>query len=176
MKLTIQAENPLEAMLLSAGLIPRPVILPVLSMGISSVLVTAMRLDVFEHLQKTPMTVAELATATNCDRQGIQVLLESLDGFGFVERERDWYRLTKETTRYLTTSGDREKRDFAYFFLRDVSRNLAQLEEKIRTGEQANFYFSPPSADCWGNYLPFLEGNGQRLAPKVVNWLTNSHG
>ncbi|NJO40252.1 MAG: hypothetical protein HC865_06170 [Cyanobacteria bacterium RU_5_0] len=65
MKLTIGAENLLEAVALSAELIPRPAILPVLSMGISSVLITAMRLNVFDPLQKAPMTVAELATATN---------------------------------------------------------------------------------------------------------------
>jgi ubiquinone/menaquinone biosynthesis C-methylase UbiE len=170
MKLTIGAENALEAMVLSAGLIPRPAILPVLSMGMSSVLITAMRLNIFDHLQKAPMTVGELATATECDRFGIEVLLESLDGFGFIERDHDWYQLTKESARYLTESGDKARRDFAYFFLRDVSRNLEQLEYKVRTGERSNFHFSPPSADCWSNYLTFLEGSGQSAAPKIVKW------
>jgi ubiquinone/menaquinone biosynthesis C-methylase UbiE/predicted transcriptional regulator len=170
MKLEIGAETPLESVALSAGLIPRPAILPVLSMGLSSVLITAMRLNVFDHLQKSPMTVAELAMATNCDRFGIQVLLESLDGFGFVARDRDWYQLTKESARHLTESGDKARRDFVYFFLRDVSRNLEQLEHKIRTGERSNFHFSPPSADCWSNYLTFLEGNGQQVAPKIAKW------
>jgi predicted transcriptional regulator/ubiquinone/menaquinone biosynthesis C-methylase UbiE len=170
MKLAIAAENPLESVALSAGLIPRPAILPVLSMGISSVLITAMRLNIFDQLQKSPMTVAELATVTNCDRFGIQVLLESLEGFGFVERDRDGYRLTKESARYLTESGDKARRDFAYFFLRDVSRNLEQLEHKVQTGERSNFHFSPPSTDCWSNYLTFLEGNGQQAAPKIAKW------
>jgi predicted transcriptional regulator len=170
MKLTIGPENLLEAFALGTGQIPSPVILPVLSMGLSSVLVTAMRLDVFEHLQKTPMTIAELAVSTNCDRFGIQMLLESLDGFGFVQRDQDWYKLTETSQRYLTIAGDKPRRDFANFFLRDVSRNLEQLEHKIRTGERSNFHFSPPSGDCWANYLTFLEGNGQRIAPKLVKW------
>jgi ubiquinone/menaquinone biosynthesis C-methylase UbiE len=171
MKLTIGAENPLEAVALSVGLIPRPAILPVLSMGVSSVLVTAMRLNVFDQLQSSPMTIAELADATHCDRFGMQILLESLEGFGFVECEHhDRYRLTKESARYLTASGDKASRDFVYFFLRDVSRNLEQLEHKVRTGERSNFHFSPPSGDCWANYLTFLEGNGQKTAPKFVKW------
>ncbi|MDF5721433.1 MAG: class I SAM-dependent methyltransferase [Rhizonema sp. PD37] len=170
MKIAIKADNPLEAVALSSGLIPSGAILPVLSMGVSSILITAMRLNVFDHLHNAPMKIAALATATNCDVFGMEVLLEGLYGFGFVERNENGYRLTKDSARYLTESGDKVRRDFVYFFLRDVSRNLEQLEHKIRTGEQSNFHFSPPSSDCWSNYLKFLEGNGQRLAPKIAKW------
>ncbi len=75
-----------------------------LGMGVSQVLMTAVRLNVFNHLQDGPKTAAEVARATDCDLHGMQVLLESLDGFGFVRRRRERYHLTKESARWLTRS------------------------------------------------------------------------
>ncbi|MUL39089.1 methyltransferase family protein [Gloeocapsopsis dulcis] len=170
MKLTLGADNLLEAAVLQAGVIPQAALLPVLSMGLSQAAIAAIRLNVFEHLHQQTMTVAELAAAINADEFGVQVLLESLEGFGLVQRQHERYQLTQDAIQYFTDAGDRSRKNFVYFFLSDVSRNLAQLEDKIRTGKQSNFHFAPPSSDCWANYLSFLETYPQRSLPKLMKW------
>jgi hypothetical protein len=170
MQLSLQPEGFLETLIFQTGQIPRTALLAVMSMGVSQALIAAIRLNLFQHLQDRAMTVAELATAVKCDRFGIEILLESLEGFGFLQRQQDKYQLTSESIRNFTTAGDKPRRDFVYFFLQDVSRNLAQLEQRLQTGEPANFHFCPPSSACWSNYLTFLEGNGQLIAPKMVKW------
>jgi predicted transcriptional regulator len=170
MKLTLGADNLLEGAVLQAGLIPQAALLPVLSMGLSQVAIAAMRLNVFEHLHQQTMTAAELAAAINADEFGVQVLLESLEGFGLVQRQHQQYQLTQDAIQYFTDAGDRARKNFVYFFLSDVSRNLAQLEDKIRTGKRSNFHFSPPSSECWSNYLTFLESYPQRSLSKLIKW------
>ncbi len=61
----------------------------------------------------------------NCDAGGMQVLLENLDGLGFVNRQGDRYKLTQDSAKYLTKSGG-----FIQDFMRlggDFSRQIVLL-------------------------------------------------
>lgn len=169
MRLTIQAENIWEFILLKLGLISPLSLLPALGVGVSQVLITSVRLNVFDSLKNSPKTASELAKELNCPVIGIEVLLESLDGFGFVKRDGDRYKLTKESTRWLTNEGG-----FTQDFIRfsgDVSHHMVLLEENIRTGKVANHHFHPQSPTCFANYLTILKGSSQEKAPKMIQWL-----
>lgn len=168
MRLTVNPENILEAIALQTRKELQPFLLPMLGMGVSQVMLTSVRLNVFDALQETPQSAAELAKKLNCDSHGMQILLESLDGFGFVKRQGKQYSLTQESARWLTKSGG-----FIHDFLRlrgDISRQMVLLEEDVRTGDVPNFHFNPQSATCFANYYTMLKSSGQQGAAKVIKW------
>lgn len=168
MRLTLKPEGILESIAFKMGKVPRPFLLSMLGMSVSRVLFVAVRLNVFNHLQSSPKTVAEVANATDCDHHGMQILLESLDGFGFVQRIGDKYQLTKESAQWLTKSGG-----YIEDFMRlggDIERQMTLLEQDVRTGEVPNFHFEPLSPTCWSNYLTMLKGSGRQGAPKLLEW------
>ncbi|MBF2008994.1 MAG: methyltransferase domain-containing protein [Chlorogloeopsis fritschii C42_A2020_084] len=168
MKLTVKPENILEAIALNSRKELQPFLLGMLGMGVSQVLVTAIRMNVFDALQEHPKTAAELTTQMDCDPHGMQVLLESLDGFGFLKRQGQHYQLTQDSARYLTKSGG-----LIYDFLRlggDINQQLVLLEKDIRTGEVPNFHFNPQSATCFANYYTMLKSSGQQSAPNILKW------
>jgi len=168
MRLVVKPENILEAIALQTRKELRPFLLAMLGMGVSQTMVTAVRLGVFDALQESPQTAAELAKVMNCHPHGMQVLLESLDGFGFVKHQGNQYSLTQESARWLTRSSG-----FIQDFLRlggDISRQMVLLEEDIRTGDVPNFHFEPQSATCFANYYTMLKSSGQQGAANVIKW------
>ncbi|NJK28681.1 MAG: methyltransferase type 12 [Acaryochloris sp. SU_5_25] len=168
MKLTIQPENPLEAIALLTRKELQPFLLTMLGMGVGQVVVTAVRLGVFDALKDNPQSATALADSLHYDAHGMQVLLESLDGFGFVQRQGSQYSLTAASARHLTDSGG-----FVQDFLRlggDIGRQMVLLEEDIRTGEVPNFHFDPQSTTCAANYYTMLKGSGQQRSPEVLKW------
>ena len=93
---------------------------------------------------------------------------QSLDGFGFVNRQGDRYKLTQESAQYLTQSGG-----LIQDFLRlggDISRQVVLLEEDIRTGEVPNFHFDSQSLTCSLNYYTMLKSIGKQGAPNVLKF------
>ena len=168
MKLTIKAENILEAIALQSRKELQFLLLGMMGMGVSQALITAIRLNVFDALQESPRTASELATAMNYDFHGMQVLLESLDGFGLIKRQGQQYRLTQDSARWLTKSGG-----LTQDFLRlggDIAQQMILLEKDIRTGEVPNFHFNPQSVTCFANYYTMLKSSGQQIAPNLLKW------
>ncbi|MEG4208363.1 class I SAM-dependent methyltransferase [Microcoleus sp. Pol7_A1] len=168
MLLSIKPENSLEAIALQTRKELSPFLLAMLGMGVSQAVVTAVRLGVFDALKEHPQTANELAKTMNCDARGMQVLLESLDGFGFVNRQGDRYKLTQESAQYLTQAGG-----YIQDFLRlggDISPQMVLLEEDIRTGEVPNFHFDPQFPTCSLNYYTMIESSNQQGAPNVLKF------
>jgi ubiquinone/menaquinone biosynthesis C-methylase UbiE len=168
MRLTVQPENPLEAIALQTRKELQPFLLVMLGMGVSHAVIAGVRLGVIDALQAKPQTAAQLANELQCSLHGMQVLLESLDGFGFVKRHGNRYQLTPESARYLTRSGG-----FIQEFLKlagDINRQMMLLEEDVRTGEVPNFHFDPQSSTCALNYYTMLKSSGKQRSPDVLKW------
>jgi ubiquinone/menaquinone biosynthesis C-methylase UbiE len=168
MRLTVKPENPLEAIALQTRKELHPFLLTMLGMGVSQAVVTAVRLEVFDALQEKSQTATDLAKAKGYDLHGMQVLLESLEGFGFVQRRGDRYQLTQASACCLTRSGG-----LTQDFLRlggDINRQMALLEEDIRTGTVPNFHFNPQSPTCAVNYYTMLQSSGKQRSPEVLKW------
>jgi hypothetical protein len=168
MKLSVQPENLLDFIALQSRSELQPFLLTILGMGVSHSVIAAIRLGVFDALQAKPQTASELAQATHCTVTGMQVLLESLDGFGFIVRRNQTYYLKKATERHLTKSGG-----FVPDFLRlagDINHQMILLEEDVKTGQVPNFHFNPQSDTCTLNYYAMLKSSGQQQAPQVFKW------
>lgn len=173
MQLTLKGDGILESVLLKSGKLPEPFLLTMLGMGVSQALIAASRLDIFNLLQQSPKTAAELAEITKCDRHGMEVLLESLSGFGYLKQKSDRYKLTKTAKASLISSGNADTKQYINDWMRfcgDVSSQMALLEQDIKTGEVPNFHFTPQSDTCPSNYLSMLKGSGRQSASKVIKW------
>lgn len=168
MRLTLKPENPLEAIALQTRKELQPFLLVLLGMGVSHAVIAAVRLGVVDALHNTPQSAAELARRLNCDLHGMEVLLESLDGFGFVRFRQGRYQLTPEAAKYLTQSGG-----LIHDFLKlagDINRQMMLLEADVQTGQVPNFHFDPQSSTCSLNYYTMLKGSGQQRSPEVLKW------
>lgn len=88
MKLSVVPQGLLERIVFALGIVPTPLVLGFWGMGASRVVISGTRLGVFEALEGEPKTTAEVAHATGCDEQGMETLLNALNGFGFVRRRR----------------------------------------------------------------------------------------
>ena len=83
MRLTVQPENPLEAIALQTRKELQPFLLVMLGMGGSHAVIAGVRLGVIDAFQAKPQTTAQLANALQRSLSG------SLDGFGFVIRKNN---------------------------------------------------------------------------------------
>ncbi|MEH2279129.1 MAG: hypothetical protein V7K40_31180 [Nostoc sp.] len=87
MKLTIKAENILEAIALQSRKELQFLLLGMLGMGVSQALITAIRLNVFDALQESPRTSVNYAEASPVPF-GILLRVASLIGEGCVTLPR----------------------------------------------------------------------------------------
>lgn len=86
--------NVLERFLARRGKIP-PLLLdlgvPMFQVG---VMLAALEVGIFEHLEEEPRELAALARETGCAERGLQNLLDALVPMGWVEEEQGGYRLS----------------------------------------------------------------------------------
>jgi ubiquinone/menaquinone biosynthesis C-methylase UbiE len=168
MRLALQPENLLEFFLLKMGKISPFPLLPMLGLGMGQALITATRLGLFDRLNDRPKTAAMLAEELACDLHGLEILLESLDGFGFLSYRQGYYQLTAESAQWLTNSSSSIQDSLKLGG--EIARQMVLLEEDIRTGEVPNFHFNPPSPTCYSHYITSLGESGRRKAPKIIEW------
>jgi ubiquinone/menaquinone biosynthesis C-methylase UbiE len=168
MRLAVQPENPLEAIALQTRKELQPFLLALLGMGVSHSMIATVRLGLFDTLNNRPQTAIELADTLSCDLHGMQVLLDSLDSFGLIQRQGDRYQLGATAAQHLTQSGGS-----IYDFLKlggDIQHQMILLEEDVRTGQVPNFHFDPQSATCALNYYTMLKSSSQQRSPEVLKW------
>ncbi|BAC88246.1 class I SAM-dependent methyltransferase [Gloeobacter violaceus] len=166
MQLTVAPENIFESFALTNGQISRSLALSILGVGVSKAVLAADRTGVFKQLTDAPRTAVELARATNCSLHGMQVLLESLEGFGFVHRKSERYRLTKEVAGWIDSDGG-----LAKSLMQLVGDNLQLLQpEDVAEGTPPISRGEPRSPACWADYLAMIKNGGHQSSPQLVQW------
>lgn len=134
---------------------------------------------VFDLLDGTPRTVAELAGLTGASPRGLRALLNALLGLQLVTRTGDRYALTDESAAFLVST----KPGFHGAMIRHASRQLlpnwTQLPDVVRTGRPATavnrngggaeffsefvealFPLSYPAAQSLGAHLGLAQADG----------------
>jgi hypothetical protein len=94
----------LEWMLERFNLLPVPLLDTPLAPGMGKALATACELDLFEVLQKHPMTSQELAARLECSPQGLAALLQLLSAAGYLRARQGRYHNRAVTRRWLLRS------------------------------------------------------------------------
>ncbi len=93
----------LEHLLARLNLLPVPLFDTPLASGIAKVLVTACELGVFDALSQHPLTLEALAERSQCNPQGLQLLLQLLVSAGYLRQNRGLYRNSRMAQRWLTS-------------------------------------------------------------------------
>jgi len=93
----------LEHLLARLNLLPVPLFDTPLDAGIAKVLVTACELGVFDALSQHPLTLEALAERSQCNPQGLQLLLQLLVSAGYLRQNRGLYRNSRMAQRWLTS-------------------------------------------------------------------------
>ncbi|HVK40422.1 MAG TPA: methyltransferase dimerization domain-containing protein [Candidatus Kapabacteria bacterium] len=121
--------NLLERTLLAKGVIPSVLLDTGVSMFQASVLLTAADIRLFNHLQKGPLSAAEIAVKTECSQHGIEVVLNCLSNLGYLDLRGSQYSLSAAMRRSFPID---LFPDMVPFF-RAVNAKLNDATDAVRT-------------------------------------------
>lgn len=167
MRLGITSQNPLEFALLRLGIVPKPLLLGYWGMSVSRCMLTGVRLGVFDALASGPKTAEELASELKCDRDGMEVLLASLNGMRYVRRRSGAYVNSRQAQRWIVRSSRFSMADTLLFY-DDIWDTLGTMTEGVRTGEMGNFHYEGRPAEFWQHYLNGLASFARLAGPSLA--------
>jgi hypothetical protein len=130
----------------------------------------AYRLGVFETLREGPLTAAQTAQRLRSDERGIQLLLDTLEVFGYVTREDGRYANSAMSAEWLLP-GDSGSFGPAFDFWSTIVFQLwADLEQSIREGQPPlDFYqWLEQHPDTRQNFQTVMRTIARAAAPEVV--------
>ncbi len=166
MRLGIVGEGLIERLLLRLGVVPTPLVLGYWGMGASRCILTATHLGVFEVLEGTELSAEEVAERLGCDAFGCEVLLNALNGFGYVRRRDGRYTNRRVASRWLNSSARFSLKDSVLFY-DDLWDVLSAMTESVRTGRVENLHYAGRSEEFWSHYLRGLGAFARFAAPEI---------
>jgi len=98
------------------------------------ILEAALNFRVFDLLDQSPKTVAELAAQSGASARGLTAILNALVGLEFLARKGDRYALTPESASFLVSTKPAYHGGFFQHMTQQVMPHWMQLTEAVRTG------------------------------------------
>ena len=167
MKIGLRGENLIEKLFLGTGILPEMAIVPFLSTFIANAVLTAQRLEIFSLLEKNSMSVKEVVEKIEADEHGMQVLLEALTAFGYLEKLNGKFQVSRAFRKSLDGNMSEMARAMM-IFAPDVAKKFENLDKAVKTGEVENFHFTPITSSSWSHYLTFLKGVSKEPTKALV--------
>ncbi len=168
MRIGFKGEDIRERLFLATGMMPELAVVPFISMVVNNAFFTAQRLGIFTLLERGPQTAEAVAEQAQADEHAVQVLLEALTGFGYLQRRDGTFELSRAMRKSLSGRSAEMARSMLEF-APDVARKFETLDEAVKTGDVADFHFNPVNADQWGHYLTFLKQSAGRPTKAIVD-------
>ena len=110
---------------------------------------------VFDALDQSPKTIAELSRKTGASRRGLTAIVNALVGFNFLARKGDRYSLTPESSAFLVSTRPGYLGGlFKHMSSQSIPKWL-QLERVVRTGKPAQAINSQQSGAAF--FVEFVE-------------------
>lgn len=97
----------------------------------------AVRHGVFDSLDHSSKTIAELARETGASRRGLTAIANALVGFNFLARKGERYSLTPESSAFLVSSRPGYLGALYKHMSSQIIPNWLQLQQVVRTGRPA---------------------------------------
>lgn len=133
-------------------MIPTPMVLTLWGEAVSHVLTASVRLGVFDRLEQGKATSIEVAEACGCDRKGMEVLLDALTGFGYIERSRGLYFNSKPASKWFVSSSPVSLRD-PLLFIHELREVIGSLEVGVKTGRTFDLHHEDRPPEFWELYM-----------------------
>ncbi len=94
----------------------------------------ALNFRIFDLLDRSPQTIAELAQHTGASLRGLRAILDALVGLEFLARKRDQYALTPESSAFLVSTRPTFYGAYFMHMTRQCIPRWLRLNEAVRTG------------------------------------------
>jgi 2-polyprenyl-3-methyl-5-hydroxy-6-metoxy-1,4-benzoquinol methylase len=152
MRLSLSGANPLEWLALRAGVVPTPAAEAWGGMGVSGMLIAAVRTGLAARLAQGPATAAELAADLSLDPVPTRLLLDCLRSGGHVVTRGGRYQLSRSSRRWLDPGSELSVARFVAGTA-DYWTWWASLDEVTRSGQPAGHHDAPPDDPYWRRYI-----------------------
>lgn len=167
MRIGVIPEGIIERIVSAIGLLPTPLVIGSWGMAASRCIITGTKLGVFEALASGAKTAQEVAEVTQCHPESMKALLSALNGFGYLKRRGEYYSNSKVTKRWLLKSSRFSQRD-AVLFYQDLWELMSEMDERIRTGKQADLHHSGRPSEFWERYMRGLASFARLTSLEIV--------
>jgi len=152
MRLSLSGANPLEWLALRAGVVPTPAAEAWGGMGMSGMLIAAVRTGLAARLAQGPATAAELAADLTLDPVPTRLLLDCPRSGGHVITRGGRYQLSRSSRRWLDPGSELSVARFVAGTA-DYWTWWASLDEVTRSGQPAGHHDAPPDDPYWRRYI-----------------------
>ncbi len=152
MRLSLRGANPVEWLALRAGIVPTAAAEAWGGMGLSAILIAAVRTGMTTRLARQPSTAADLAADLGLDPVPTRLLLDCLRSGGHVTVRSGRYQLSRSSRRWL----DPESRLSVAQYVAGTSDYWAWwagLDEVTRNGRPVGHHEAPPDDPYWRRYV-----------------------
>jgi hypothetical protein len=174
-RLALRGANPIEWLALRAGLVPEVAAEAWAGMGMSGVVVAAVRTGITARLAAGPATAAKIAADLGLEPLPTRLLLDCLCATGHVASRSGRYRLSRRGRRWLDPASPLSVA--AYIAgTGDYWDWWAGLTDTMRTGVSAGSHNAGPDDPYWRRYITGQRDLARLSAPEVARKLPLPRG
>jgi hypothetical protein len=139
------------------------------TLGFRAALV-GVRLGVFDTLEKSPRTAADVAEQLGTDQRGTESLLEVLTSLQYLRRQGDRYANRPTASRWLTQARDPAFVEATGFLEMAAFDLWGDLEEAVRSGRPVREFYAWLEADPErsATFQAWTRWTARDLAPEIV--------
>jgi 2-polyprenyl-3-methyl-5-hydroxy-6-metoxy-1,4-benzoquinol methylase len=152
MRLALRAANPAEWLALRAGVVPNPAAEAWGGMGLSGVLIAAVRTGLAGRLAHGPATASDLAAELELDPVPTRLLLDCLRSGGYVTCRAGRYQLSRSARRWLDPGSSLSVARFVAA-TEDYWAWWSKLSDTTRSGQPHAHHDAPPDDPYWRRYI-----------------------
>jgi 2-polyprenyl-3-methyl-5-hydroxy-6-metoxy-1,4-benzoquinol methylase len=152
MRLALRGANPVEWLALRAGVVPTAAAEAWGGVGLSAILIAAVRTGMTTRLAQQPSTAADLAADLGLDPVPTRLLLDCLRSGGHVTVRAGRYQLSRSSRRWLDPESGLSVAQYVAG-TSDYWAWWSELDEVTRNGGPARHHDAPPSDPYWRRYI-----------------------
>lgn len=144
----------------------------------SKAMFTAVRLGVFDHLERKPQSAADLAAELHLNAKALRRLMTACVALGLLARDGDIFRNTPAASRYLVETSPHTFAGYIRYSDESLFRLWSHLDDAVREGsnrwEQAfgsrdalfDYYYRDPQATA--NFVRAMNGFGMLVSERLA--------
>jgi 2-polyprenyl-3-methyl-5-hydroxy-6-metoxy-1,4-benzoquinol methylase len=150
------------------------VMLDLLGTAAFQIVIAAVRLELFEAMNSSPQTVAEIASIAQTDQRGTKALLDALVPLGYVTKQNDQYANTPLTKKWLLKDSPSSFVQGLEFWAMLLFDFWSDLDKSIRQGApQSDLYHQwlDDQQGGWAAFQGFMETGFQSMSEEIIKKL-----
>jgi ubiquinone/menaquinone biosynthesis C-methylase UbiE len=131
----------------------------------------AIRNGIFDALDRSPLTLEQLAKKTGASKRGIAAAANALVGLQFLTRRGDRYALTPESAAFLVSTKPTFQGAIFRHQTGEILPKWMELSKVVRTGKPAMAVNRKPAAKFFANFVEALFPMGYHAARNLAEHL-----